>query len=629
MKGSPRKPRSLRWVPVLAVALGMLCPLAVMGAQGDLDGRYAEARRQYQRLLGRLDVPENQVLFQKNIKKFQDILRDDIPQRLADRCLFMIAQSYHHLYDARRFEDDAKKALSYYKQVAVRFPQSPLADDALFLSGILLEAQDPAEAYLEFSRVVVLFPQGDLTARARQKAEALAARPASGAPAPTGAPGTAAEAKPPTPPADRSGGDKKLGKTREPTEAPSREAPQAVLENIRHWSAEEYSRVVIHFSGPVRYSRSVLPAEPKEKKPARIALELERCSVRPNLKPMIPIMDGLLKDVRVESLAGAKTRVVLDLQSMDSYRLFSLSDPFRVVIDVQGQKKVEAPPAGGSSAGASATPPSARPSPPAAASPAPPSASSPAAAARPVLKKGMPSMVQQLGLTVRRIVIDPGHGGKDKGAIGPNGVYEKDITLALAKQLKRVLEKEGGYEVILTRDTDRTVSLEERTAIANTKKADLFLSIHTNAHTDRSLGGIETYFLNFSTDKESARVAALENAASARQISDLEAILNELLRNTKINESSRLAREVHQRLMSRLESNHRLRDLGVKQAPFYVLLGAQMPSILIEACFISNEEEERLLKDPAFQTELVKAISQGIRSYTDRLAQVGRLGEGA
>uniref|UniRef100_A0A831ZYK5 N-acetylmuramoyl-L-alanine amidase n=1 Tax=Desulfacinum infernum TaxID=35837 RepID=A0A831ZYK5_9BACT len=616
MKRSPSTPHSLRWIPVLAVALGMLCPLAVMGAQGDVDGRYAEARREYQRLLGRLHIPENQVLFQKNIKTFEEILRNDTQQRLADRCLFMIAQSYHHLYDARRSEDDAKKALGYYKQVAVRFPQSPLADDALFLSGILLEGQDPAEAYLEFSRVVVLFPQGDLTARARQKAEALAARPAASPVAPSGNPKTAAEDEKAAP----SAGDKKPKETREPTEAASRETPQAVVEKIQHWSADEYSRVVVYVSGPVRYSRSVLPAEPKDKKPARIALDLERCGVRPKLKPMIPIMDGLLQDVRVEPSADDKTRVILDLQAMDSYRVFSLADPFRVVIDVQGKRKTEAAASAGPSAAPSATPPSASPPAPAPTPPAP---------ARPVIKKGMPSMVEQLGLTVRRIVIDPGHGGKDKGAIGPSGLYEKDITLALAKQLKKVLEKEGGYEVILTRDTDRYVSLEERTAIANTKKADLFLSIHTNAHTDRSVGGIQTYFLNFSTDKESARVAALENAASAKQISDLEGILNELLRNTKINESSRLAREVHQGLINRLESNRKLRDLGVKQAPFYVLLGAQMPSILIEACFISNEEEERLLKDAAFQKELVQAISQGIRSYKDRLAQVGRLGEGA
>lgn len=620
MKRWPTKSRALHRVLALVVTVGLLCPSVVRGAQADMDARYAEARREYQRLLGRLDVLENQGLFQKNIERFEKILQSDTQHRLADRCLFMIAQSYHHLYDARRSEEDRRKALNFYKQVAVRFPQSPLADDALFLSGVLLEGQDPAEAYLEFARVVVLFPQGDLTERARQKAEALAAR--SAAPPPSAAPKPTARDDKAAASADRSAGEKRPKDSQEQAEAPSREAPKAVVEKIQHWSAEEYSRVVVYLSGPVRYNRTVLPAEPKTNRPTRIALDLERCGVRPKVKSMIPIMDGLLQDVRVKSTPDDKTHVVLDLQSMESHRVFSLADPFRVVIDVQGKRKTEAHPAAAPSTTASAAPP---PPPRSTPTTAPPEPTSP----KPVIKKDMPSMVEQLGLTVRRIVIDPGHGGKDKGAIGPSGVYEKDITLAIAKQLKKFLEKEGGYEVLLTRDTDRYVSLEERTAIANTKKADLFLSIHTNAHTDPNLGGIETYFLNFSNDKESARVAALENAASAKQISDLEAILNELMRNTKINESSRLAREVHQRLMSRLEPNRRLRDLGVKQAPFYVLLGAQMPSILIETCFISNEEEERLLKDADFQRELVKAISQGIRSYTDRLAQVGGAGEGA
>ncbi len=616
MKGSARKPHGVPWGLALVMIMGLLCSVAALGAQGDMEARYTEARREYQRLLGRLEVPENQALFQKNIERFQGILREDTQRRLADRCLFMIAQSYHHLYDARRSEEDLKKALNFYKQVAVRFPQSPLADDALFLSAVLLEGQDPAEAYLEFARVVVLFPQGDLTERARKKAEALAAR--SSGNAPLAAFPQAARDEKPAPSPDPSAAGKKAKDTPGQAEAPSREAPKAVVEKIQHWSAEEYSRVVVYVSGPVHYTRTVLPSEPKENRPARIALNLDRCGVQPKVKPRIPIMDGLLRDVRVESSAADKTRVVLDLQSMESHRVFSLADPFRVVIDVQGKRKTEAAPSPGPSAAATATPP-----------PAPqPRAPSVRTAPKPMIKKDMPSMVEQLGLTVRRIVIDPGHGGKDKGAIGPNGLFEKDVTLALAKQLKKVLEKEG-YEVLLTRDTDRYVSLEERTAIANTKKADLFLSIHTNAHTDPSLGGIQTYFLNFSNDKESARVAALENAASAKQISDLEAILNELLRNTKINESSRLAREVHQRLMNRLEPNRKLRDLGVKQAPFYVLLGAQMPSILIESCFISNEDEERLLRDSAFQRELVNAIAEGVRSYTGRLAQAGRSGEGA
>lgn len=611
MKGSSRRPHSLVWMWVIVATLGLFDVLAHAQTPSALESRYVEARRQYQKLVSRLDVAENRPLFRKNMENFQEILRQDGADRLADRCLFMIAQSYHHLYDAQKLEEDYKNALVFYKQTALRYPQSPLADDALFLSGVLLEARNPADAYVEFERVSVLFPQGDLSPRARQKAQDLAAKlnekpstPPPDAPKVSGQQAQAAQKT--SSPGEGKGLGNEPGQLREP----SAENPKAVVEKIHHWSADEYTRVVVYLSRPVKYTRSEFLAVPKEKRPPRIVLDLERCGVRPKLKPMIRIMDGLLQDVRVESAGNDKTQVVLDLQSVESYRVFSLADPFRVVIDVLGERKAE--PA------AAAAPPKTSPAPP-----------PPNAVATPVLKKGMPSMIEQLGLTVRRIVIDPGHGGKDKGAIGPSGVFEKDITLAIAKRLKSILEKEGGYEVFLTRSTDRFLSLEERTAIANTKKADLFLSIHTNAHTDPGLGGIETYFLNFSKDKESARVAAFENATSAKQISDLEAILNDLLRNTKISESSRLAQEVHHRLIESLEPNVKVRDLGVKQAPFYVLLGAQMPSILIEACFISNVQEERLLKDADFQNELAKAISVGIRSYKDRLAQVGRRGEGA
>ncbi|ROQ91115.1 N-acetylmuramoyl-L-alanine amidase [Desulfosoma caldarium] len=596
-------------VLVLAGILGVIGPLAHGAAIPDLESRYGEARRQYQGLLSRLKDSQGQALFRKNIERFQEILRQDVKQQLADRCLFMIARSYHHLHDALRAEQDYKKALAYYKQVALRFPQSPLADDALFLSGILLEAREPSEAYLEFLRVCVLFPQGDMTTRARQKAKALAKRLSGTASAGPIAQSVVAEDSKEEPKANEESPDKGFKAASSASAAPlSPQEPRVSVEKIRHWSADEYTRVVIYLSGPVRYGRSERPADPERNLPQRIVLELKRCVVGPDVNSTVPIMDGLLQGVRLKASSEDKTQVILDLQSVEFYRVFSLADPFRVVIDVKGQKK--------------------RPS-QVVAPPSPTSAAPPAVQAKPILKKGMPSVIEQLGLTVRRIVIDPGHGGKDKGAIGPGGVYEKDITLAVAKELKKILEKEGGYEVILTRNTDRYLSLEERTAIANTKKADLFISIHTNAHEDRNLGGIETYFLNFSKDKESARLAALENATSAKHISDLEAILNELLHNTKINESSRLAREIHQGMMRSLKAHRNLRDLGVKQAPFYVLLGAQMPSVLIEACFISNPQEEQLLKQAQFQRALAKAISKGIRSYRDRLAQVSRLGEGA
>ncbi|MEJ5348799.1 MAG: N-acetylmuramoyl-L-alanine amidase [Desulfosoma sp.] len=573
----------------------------------NLEGRYHEARRQYLSLVDQLSDPKNQALFRQNIQKFLDILQEDVKQTLSDRCLFMIAQSYHRLHDALKLENDYRNALNFYKQVALRFPQSPLADDALFLSGILMEMKEPEEACLEFSRLCVLFPQGDMTSKARQKAEELSKKLRTSASAPTPEASTILNGDKAT--------SKPKGTSQEKTPhwavpkvaEPAREEPKAAVEKIRHWSAEEYTRVVVYLSGPVRYSRSEQLADPEKKLPQRIILDLERCSVGPQVKSVIPIKDGLLEDVRLTTSFENKTQVIVGLQSVESYRVFSLADPFRLIVDVQGKKRAQA-----STTARTETPPAAAPMVP-----------------KPVVKKGMPSMVAQLGLTVRRIVLDPGHGGKDKGAIGPGGVFEKDITLAIAKELKKILEKEGGYEVILTRDSDRFLSLEERTAIANTKKADLFVSIHTNAHEDSSLGGIETYFLNFSKDKESARLAARENATSAKHMSDLEAILNELLHHTKIDESSRLAQDIHRGMMRNLESSVQLRDLGVKQAPFYVLLGAQMPSVLIEACFISNPEEERLLTQTQFQRNLARAIAKGIHSYRERLAQVGRLGEGA
>jgi N-acetylmuramoyl-L-alanine amidase len=240
----------------------------------------------------------------------------------------------------------------------------------------------------------------------------------------------------------------------------------------------------------------------------------------------------------------------------------------------------------------------------------------------------MPSLARQLALGVRCIVLDPGHGGKDKGAVGPDNVYEKDITLALAKRLKGALEAGTGCGVILTRTRDTYVSLEQRTAVANANKADLFISLHTNAHTDKSLHGIETYHLNLSSDKESARVAAMENATSTKKISDLESILHNLMLNTKISESSSFASEVQAHMVRKLSSNYDgVRDLGTKQAPFYVLVGAEMPSILIETAFISNKHEERLLSDQSFQNNLCSAISLGVESFIRQMKGYARAGD--
>jgi N-acetylmuramoyl-L-alanine amidase len=228
-------------------------------------------------------------------------------------------------------------------------------------------------------------------------------------------------------------------------------------------------------------------------------------------------------------------------------------------------------------------------------------------------------------LGISRVVIDPGHGGKDRGATGVGGFIEKDLTLRFSRKLADSLKKKLGLEVILTRTDDVFIPLEERTAIANTKAADLFISVHANAHRDQKLTGLETYFLNLATDAEAMRVAALENATTTRNMSDLQLILNDLMLNSKISESSRLAGEVHRRTVRRLKQRFRgIRDLGVKQAPFYVLIGANMPSILIELGFITNKMEARRLKNSRYLRQLTDGIVEGIKEYSKTTKTAGR-----
>lgn len=197
------------------------------------------------------------------------------------------------------------------------------------------------------------------------------------------------------------------------------------------------------------------------------------------------------------------------------------------------------------------------------------------------------------------------------------GIYEKDVVLAIAQRVAAKIRDDLGIEAVLTRTGDRYLSLEERTAFANTHHADLFVSIHTNASSNHRARGIETYFLNLATDDESIRVAAMENATSTKNISDIQSILNDLLNNAKINESRHLAEFVQDSLIARMNQRgySRIENKGVKQAPFYVLIGARMPSILVETSFISNREECRRLVASAYQNHLTESIVQGLRGY--------------
>lgn len=237
------------------------------------------------------------------------------------------------------------------------------------------------------------------------------------------------------------------------------------------------------------------------------------------------------------------------------------------------------------------------------------------------------SISEQLGAKVRRIVLDAGHGGHDAGAIGPTGVKEKDVTLAIALKLARLLRTRG-YEVVLTREDDRFLALEERTRVANEAHGDLFISIHANAHHKRSQGGIETYSLNVASDRFAMRLAARENASTERSVGDLQFLLADLAARANTADSDRLASLVQDNLVKKVRSEHgAVHNRGVKHALFYVLLGAKMPAILVETAFVSNKREEKWLASKTFQQNVATAMADGIDRFVERrnrLASVDR-----
>jgi N-acetylmuramoyl-L-alanine amidase len=379
-----------------------------------------------------------------------------------------------------------------------------------------------------------------------------------------------------------------------PTSSRNKKAPPLIkgmgtVDNLRFWSNPSYTRVVIDASHETTYNHHLLKKDPALNKPQRLYIDLKRSRLGKNIKRNIPINDDLLNDARAGQYSADSVRVVVDIKSFKTYKVFSLKDPFRIVIDVWGSSDNK----------------TSRQKPP----------------ARTLKNKGkLPAgaLAKQLALGVSRIIIDPGHGGRDYGAPGYlKGVHEKDIVLQISRRLAKMIRKELKYEVYLTRNSDRFLTLEERTAIANTKNADLFISIHTNSHKDRRAYGIETYFLNLATDDDAIRVAAMENATSTKNISDLQTILSDLMQNAKINESSRLAGYIQSSMVRHLKNKRysRIRDKGVKQAPFYVLLGAQMPAVLVETSFISNPRECKRLITPKYQERLCEAIIKGIKTY--------------
>jgi N-acetylmuramoyl-L-alanine amidase len=550
------------WVfPVLLLLL-VLLPFGSAAKADTAELAYREAKKHYYAFNAQPHKWRQRCNWTALINEFLAIQRTHPASGRADDALFLAARLYASLHNYSGREEDLRAAAKLYEQLATDYAASTLADDALFqLAEVQKQLGHEARCRALWRLIIQNYPDGDMAGRAR----ALLVD------------GTAAKS------AYAAAGKRDNGSL----------ADLARVDNIRYWSSPTYTRVVIDLDEDVTFRSGVLKDERDRERMRLIFIDLERAFISGSSRS-IPIHDGILHLVKVAQHDKQTVRTVLYVDDVEDFKIFSLSNPPRVVIDVIGtgclptpeQEKKDSLPTG--------TPP--------------------------VVAGTPPTLAQQLGLGIGTVVIDPGHGGKDPGAVGAGGLYEKDVVLDISRRVKTLLEREMGCRVELTRDTDRFIPLEERTVIANTRRADLFISIHANASRNRRARGVETYFLNLATDREAMELAAKENATSTRKIGDLQLILNDLMRNSKINESSRLARAVQENLVRVLgESYKDVKNLGVKQAPFYVLIGAQMPSILVETSFISNQTEERRLRSKDYRQKLAEGIVAGIKAYAKEM----------
>ncbi|MBF8250985.1 MAG: N-acetylmuramoyl-L-alanine amidase [Deltaproteobacteria bacterium] len=534
------------------------------------DKAYNAARQDHSRLEKSSKLMRSRHNWIKVIDRYEQFTQRYSKDSRIDDSLYTIGELYTGLYRFSKKKQDINAAIEIYRTLVKKFPRSRLADDAVFMTGELYlnHKNNKEAAYIEFDKVLRKYPQGDMAAKARARVNDLSDE------------GETDEPRKP-----------------EPIGMSERGKEYINVNSIKHWSNPNYTRVVIQADRKVAYKETFLKGQDGGSSP-RLFLDFSGSKVNKELMQPIEINDGLLKAARAGQFDLNTVRVVLDIESVDSYKIFALEDPYRIVIDVSGEKheaqigdQIES--ILSKNDNAVTVPVTVEPS-------------------------TSPSLTRQLGLGIRRVVIDPGHGGHDTGAIGYGGIKEKNVVLEIGKKLRTIMTDKFGVEVIMTRDADIFIPLEERTAIANKAGADLFISIHANASRNKKAGGVETYFLNFATDEDSMRLAARENATTTKNIGDLQAILNDLMLNSKINESSKLARYVQGSILDEVNGNGgRSNDRGVRQAPFYVLIGAQMPSILIETSFITNKEDARRLADDKFQMALAESIADGVKRYSE------------
>ena len=367
----------------------------------------------------------------------------------------------------------------------------------------------------------------------------------------------------------------------------SGQAQTAEIYDLRFFTHPNFTRIVVD-AGQLR---EYAPMESRN--PDRITVDIFQARLNPIVREeSAPSRSDYISQIRISQKSETTVRVAIDVDfhRVRRYEVFHVFDPFRIVIDIYPHEKKPA------------------------------ETIKPPQPAQPVGKAY--TMARQLGLGVRTILIDPGHGGPDPGCLDPTALYEKDLTLDISLRLRDLLKANTGLSVLMTRESDIAVPLENRTVIANQRRADIIVSVHINAFPDSKRKGIETFFLNFSTDPTVNALAARENATTTKTIGEMDKIIRKIVQNSKIVESQELARRVQKSLIAAARTRYKdVVDLGTKGGPFWTLIGAEMPSILVEISHLSNPVEAKRLREDAYRQAAARGIYEGILAYLQSLGK--------
>ena len=552
-----------RFLPVTAalVLVLVLAPSAFSASKREVAAsRYKHASSLYNDLkkVPRLELGKLQ--YELVISAFDAVPKIDPSSGYSDDALMAVGELYEVMAD--RFGDGSyrTKAVEAYAWAAREYPHSKHRDRAA-AKVAELQGRSASPAVASSSRQTT--PVGTTGARPRMTpALSDATHPAGSV----------------IPPASGASSEK------------------VAITKIRHHSYDDGTRVVLDIGGPaaLKYDRL--------QRPSRLYVDVFGARVAASMIKGVEVEvgDSLLSTVRLAQNRSNKARLVFDLKRDVSFDAFWLDGPARLVLDLR-------------ESGAPRSPRTLQALEPERELPVAPQAAQ-------KTTDGKHSLTRALGLKLGRVLIDPGHGGHDTGTIGQGGLQEKEVVLDISKRLGRLLEEQLGVEVILSRETDDFVALDERSKIANERGADLMISIHCNSAPSSRVRGIETYYLDFTTDDWALSVASSENAAGARTVHELEDMLSRIARNDSVEESREFARSVQSRLhagVSRHSSS--IKNRGVRKAPFVVLIDSKMPAVLVEIGFISNRSDEALLRKDSFRQEVAMHLFRGISEYARSL----------